>query len=233
MPFPMGSRLFARFRHAMYADDEFLALSGIQHFSYCRRQWVLIHIEQMWAGNIFTTLGDMMHERAHDESIRERRGDMLIVRGMTVRSPRLGVWGMCDVVEFHAAQEGHPLYGEDGLWLPVPIEYKRGKSKDGNEDRLQLCAQAMCLEDMLACDVPFGFLYYGATRSREHVELTAELRGAVEAALDEMHRLYDRRHVPNVRRGVRCRGCSLIDLCMPRVQGQKVENYMSEMLGGA
>lgn len=215
----------------MYAEDEFLALSGIQHFSYCRRQWALIHIEQLWQENLFTVLGDMMHERAHDECIRERRADRLTIRGMTIRSARLGIWGKCDVVEFIKCESGHPLIGEDGLWLPVPVEYKRGKSKESNEDRLQLCAQAMCLEDMLACDLHVGFLYYGSTRSREQVELTPGLRESVEVAVREMHRLYARHHVPKVRGGARCNGCSLRERCLPKVQSKKVETYMDEMIG--
>ena len=217
----------------MYADDEFLALSGIQHFAFCRRQWALIHIEQMWSDNLLTALGDIMHERAHNEEIRERRGDTLIVRGMTVRSTRLGIWGKCDVIEFKKATEGHPLYGEDGLWLPIPVEYKRGKSKVGDEDRLQLCAQAMCLEDMFSCDVSEGFLYYGKTRSREQVALTSELRQGVEACAAEMHRLYARGHVPRVKREAKCRSCSLVDMCLPKVQSQSVARYMSEMMGDA
>ena len=217
----------------MYTDDEFLALSGIQHFAFCRRQWALIHIEQMWGDNLLTALGDIMHERAHNEEIRERRGDTLIVRGMTVRSARLGIWGKCDVIEFKQSVDGHPLFGEDGLWLPVPVEYKRGKSKVGDEDRMQLCAQAMCLEDMFACDVAEGFLYYGKTRSREQVALTPELRQSVVACIEEMHRLYARGYVPQVKREAKCRACSLVDLCLPKVQSQSVARYMSEMMGDA
>lgn len=215
----------------MYTDDEFLALSGIQHFAYCRRQWALIHVEQLWGDSLFTVLGDMLHERAHNESIRERRGDVLSVRGMTVRSSRLGLWGKCDVIEFRANRYGHPLFGEDGLWLPVPVEYKRGSSKTGNEDRLQLCAQAMCLEDMFACDLSEGYLYYGSTHSREHVPLTKELRAEVEVSAVEMHRLFKRGHIPHVKRGARCRACSLAELCLPKVQEARVASYMREMLG--
>lgn len=215
----------------MYAEDEFLALSGIQHFAFCRRQWALIHIEQMWSDNLLTTLGDLMHDRAHNEGIRERRGDTLVVRGMTVRSARLGIWGKCDVVEFKKSADGHPLCGEDGLWLSAPVEYKRGESKIGNEDRLQLCAQAMCLEDMFACDIVEGFLYYGKTHSREGVIFTQELRQSVEDSVKEMHRLYARGHVPQVKRGEKCRACSLGDLCLPKTQMRSVERYMSEMMG--
>lgn len=214
----------------MYPDDEFLALSGIQHFAFCRRQWGLIHVEELWEDNLLTTLGDIMHTRAHDEGIRERRGNILVVRGMTVRSPLLGIWGKCDVVEFKRSSDGHPLFGEDGLWLPVPVEYKRGRSKMGDEDRLQLCAQAMCLEDMFACDLCEGFLYYGKTRSREHVSFTPDLRQHVKSDVAEMHRLYARGCVPRVKPGAKCRSCSLVDMCMPKTQAKSVEKYMREMM---
>lgn len=217
----------------MYRDDEFLALSGIQHFAFCRRQWALIHIEQMWSDNVLTAYGDLMHGRAHDEEIRERRGDVLSVRGLSVRSAHLGLWGKCDVVEFHEDSKGHPLFGEDGLWLATPVEYNRGKSKVGDEDRLQLCAQAMCLEDMFACDLAVGYLFYGATKSREKVELTSELREKVVTMSEEMHRLYARRYVPKVKRSAGCRSCSLVAECMPKAIDKPVQAYIDTMVGGA
>lgn len=215
----------------MYADDDLLALSGIQHFAFCRRQWALIHIEQLWSDNALTALGNVAHERAHNEALHERRGDCLIVRGLFVKSSVLGVAGKCDIVEFHKDPNGHPLYGEDGLWRPVPVEYKRGRSKAGDEDRLQLCCQAMCLEQMFAVDIDEGFLYYAATHSRERVGLTDELREAVRETLKEMHRLYSRRHVPTVRMGKACKSCSLLDLCIPKASGNAVGDYIDRMLG--
>lgn len=217
----------------MYSEDEFLALSGIQHFAFCRRQWALIHIEQQWGENILTAQGDLMHERAHDESIRERRGDVLTVRGLTVRSAELGVWGKCDVVEFHKDAEGFPLAGEDGLWRVMPVEYKHGRSKAGDEDRLQLCAQAMCLEGMFSCDVSEACLYYGATHSREQVELPAELRDKVRSSFQEMHELYARHYVPKVKRRGSCRACSLVEICVPKGIDRSVAAYLDSMLGGA
>lgn len=215
----------------MYREEEYLALSGIQHFAFCRRQWALIHIEQEWSENVLTVQGNLMHERAHDETIRERRGNTLVIRGLTVRSPQLGVWGKCDVVEFKADPTGHPLQGEEGLWRATPVEYKRGRSKAGDEDRMQLCAQAMCLEEMFVCDIPEGFLYYGSTHARERVELTEKLRSSVSASVEEMHRLYERRHVPKVRRHTACRSCSLVDICLPKATSRSVAAYIDEALG--
>lgn len=218
----------------MYREEEFLALSGVQHFAFCRRQWALIHIEQDWAENALTAQGELMHARAHDGAVREKRGDVLTVRGLTVRSSTLGIWGVCDVVEFHRDASGHPLHGEDGLWLPVPVEYKRGRSKAGDEDRMQLCAQALCLEEMFACSVSTGYLFYGATRSREAVALEKGLRDETVEAIEEMHRLYARKHVPRMRRKSSiCRSCSLVERCLPKVSGRPVGAYLDKMLGEA
>lgn len=215
----------------MYQDDEYLALSGIQHFAFCRRQWALIHIDQAWSDNGLTAQGNIAHERAHDEGLRERRGDTLVVRGLFVRSPSLGVAGKCDVVEFHKDAAGHPLCGEEGLWRPVPVEYKHGRAKAGNEDRLQLCCQAICLEEMFATDIAMGCLYYASTHSRERVDLTEDLRAEVREAVAEMHQLYARRHIPKVRSRPSCKACSLVELCAPRVSGASVAKYIDETVG--
>ncbi len=213
----------------MYGEDELLDLSGIQHFSFCPRQWGLIHIEQVWNDNLLTVQGSLMHKRAHNTGLRERRGDTVIVRGLAVHSFTLGATGQCDVVEFHKDPAGHPLYGEDGRWVELPVEYKHGHSKANDVDRLQLCAQAMCLEEMLASQVAYGCLYYGATKSRERVELTMELREKVSNLLQEMHRYYKRGVVPKAKRMSACKSCSLTDLCIPRQKS--VKTYMASVLG--
>ena len=144
-----------------YQEDDYLQLSGLQHFCFCRRQWALIHIENQWAENYRTVDGELMHENAHNADFQESRGDLLIVRGLAIHSARLGVSGQCDVVEFRRSPDGVSLRKREGLWQPYPIEYKRGKPKEGLEDKLQLCGQAMCLEEMLCCAIPEGALYYG------------------------------------------------------------------------
>ena len=141
-----------------YNESDFLLLSGIQHFAFCRRQWALIHIEDQWAENERTVGGELLHEKAHDERQRERRGDVLITRNMRVFSPSLGVSGSCDVVEFRKAPDGVPLMGETGLWKPYPVEYKHGAPRGDTANELQLCAQAMCLEEMLCCEIGEGAL---------------------------------------------------------------------------
>ena len=160
----------------MQREEEYLPLSGIQHFCFCRRQWALIHVEEQWAENRRTAEGRLEHARCHDEGLYERRGDLLTVRGLRVVSHRLQLSGICDVVEFRQDPGGIALQGQSGRWSVLPVEYKHGRPKDEDADRLQLCAQAMALEEMLVCSIPQGALYYAAIRHREQVELAEELR---------------------------------------------------------
>lgn len=216
----------------MYAEEDHLQLSGLQHFVFCRRQWALIHIEKQWAENLRTVEGSLFHTRAHDEKQRELRGDTLILRGLTVFSPSLGLSGQCDVVEFHADPNGVPLLGEKGLWLPYPVEYKRGAPKAHQADELQLCAQAMCLEEMLCCSIPEGSLFYGETRRRTRVALSEPLRQQVRACVDEMHQLYARGYTPRTKPTKACNACSLKELCLPgMLRKGTVANYLANALG--
>lgn len=204
-----------------YAESDFLLLSGLQHFAFCRRQWALIHIEGQWAENLRTVEGELLHERAHDEDDRETRGDLVIVRGVHFHSAELGVSGQCDVLEFRRGKQGVPMKGHDGLWQPYPVEYKRGEPKDLNADRLQLCGQAMCLEQMLCCDIPEGALFYGQTRRREQVTFSPELRDEVRTMLEEMHELASRGYTPKVRPTKGCNACSLKEICLPKILKQR------------
>lgn len=211
-----------------FEEEDWLQLSGLQHFAFCRRQWALIHIEDQWAENLRTADGRLMHERVHDQDLRESRGDLLIVRGLAVHSAELGVSGQCDAVEFRRDSGGVPLRGREGLWIPYPVEYKRGKPKEHGADELQLCAQAMCLEEMLCCSVPEGALYYGETRRRTVVPFTPELRGRVRDSLSEMHALYQRRYTPKVKPSKACNACSLKEQCLPRLMNrEKVSDYLT------
>ena len=209
-------------------EEDWLQLSGLQHFVFCRRQWALIHIENQWAENFRTVDGSLMHENAHDQGFRESRGDVLIVRGLAVHSTRLGVSGQCDVVECHRDPDGITLRDREGTWRPYPVEYKRGRPKDGQADELQLCAQAMCLEEMLCCAVPEGALYYGETRRRLEIQFAPDLRSKVQDDLAEMHELYRRRYTPKVKPSKGCNACSLKDLCVPKLmRAKKVSDYLA------
>ena len=218
----------------IYSDENRLQLSGLQHFIYCRRQWALIHIEQLWAENLHTVEGDLFHGRAHDARQRERRGDTLILRDLEVYSHTLGVSGKCDVIEFHKNESGVSLHGETGKWSPFPVEYKKGKPKEDLANELQLCCQAMCLEEMLCCDIPQGALFFGETRRRVAVEFTQKLRQRVCDSLQEMHALYQRGQTPQVKPGKACRACSLKELCLPKLMNQRsVSSYIRESMEDA
>ena len=211
----------------IYQDEDFLQLSGLQHFKFCRRQWALIHVEKQWAENYRTTDGAIMHENAHDGSFTESRGDLVITRDMRVFSRTLGVSGACDVLEFRRGETGIPLKGREGLWQPYPVEYKRGKPKSHQADELQLCAQAMCLEEMLCCSIPEGALFYGEPRRRTVVFFTPELRETVRRDSDEMHQLYHRGHTPKAKPSKSCSACSLKELCLPQlVRRESVQTYL-------
>ena len=210
-----------------WPEEDYLQLSGLQHFAFCRRQWALIHLEQQWQENLRTIEGQLLHERAHDASLRERRGDTLVLRSLAVASPALGLSGQCDVVEFRAAPEGVPLAGEEGRWLPFPVEYKRGRPKPHQADELQLCAQAMCLEEMLSARIEAGALYYGEIHRRNMVEITDELRKRVRDIFQEMHELYDKGYTPRVRWSKSCNACSMKDICLPKLgKASSVRDYI-------
>ena len=203
----------------IYAEEDYLQLSGLQHFAFCRRQWALIHIEQQRQENLRTVEGDLFHHRAHNEKARERRGDILILRGLSVASPTLGFSGKCDVAEFRADPGGIPLRGEEGLWRPFPGEYKRGAPKSRQADELQLCAQAMCLEEMLCCTIPEGALFYGETKRRSAVSFTPALRQQVHSMAEEMHQLRRRGRTPKAKPSKSCGACFFEGTLPARLDG--------------
>lgn len=199
----------------MYSEDEYLLISGIQHFAFCRRQWALIHIEHQWEENYRTADGTVMHRNVHDADFHEKRGNIVISRAMYVSSPRLGISGECDAVEFKKDDSGIELFGLEGKYSVTPVEYKRGEPKDNDSDAMQLTAQAICLEEMLCTEIQAGYLYYGETRRREKICFTAELREKTENAVKEMHELYGRCYTPKVKRRKACNACSLKNICLP------------------
>ena len=216
----------------IYQDQDYLMISGIQHFSFCRRQWALIHVECQWKENLRTVEGQIVHERCHDEKFTEKRRDLLICRGMRVFSSRMGVTGQCDVVEFLQGESGATLLGREGLWQPCPVEYKRGKPKKDDSDILQLCAQAMCLEEMLCCEIPEAHLFYDEIHRREKIVLTPQMRRDVQSMFDEMHGYYERGYTPKVKTGKKCNLCSLKDLCLPKLlRKPSVESYYEAYMG--
>ncbi|MGE5558346.1 MAG: CRISPR-associated protein Cas4 [Bacillota bacterium] len=204
-----------------YSDD-LLLLSGIQHFAFCPRQWALIHVEQQWRENLRTYEGRVIHEKADDPFLIESRGDVLISRAMPLLSHQLGLYGVADVVEFHAAgpEEGAALEGRKGFWIPYPVEYKRGEPKPDDRDIVQLCAQAMCLEEMLNVEVPCGDLFYGEIRRRQHVLFDEEVRRRVNELAAEMHRLFDQGITPLPSCKSSCQACSMREICLPKLDNR-------------
>jgi CRISPR-associated exonuclease Cas4 len=182
------------------ADDDTLPISGLQHLAFCPRQWALIHLEQVWVENVRTAEGRLLHERA-DLPGESRRASVRTARGMWLRSERLHLTGRADIVEFRPA--------------PYPVEYKRGKSKPNDCDTVQLCAQALCLEEMLETTIARGAIFYGNPRRRLEVEFTSELRQRTEELAATMHRLYRSGVTPAATPGPYCRNCSLVDVCLP------------------
>lgn len=215
----------------LYNEEDYLQLSGIQHFAFCRRQWALAYIELQWQENVRTVEGKILHENAHDAAMKEKRGDLIIVRAMPVHSREIGISGECDVVEFHKSDEGIPISGREGKYIVVPVEYKRGKPKSTDIDALQVAAQALCLEEMLCCEIPYGYIYYGEIRRREKIEFTEELRRKVKDMFAEMHKYYGQRYTPKVKWSKSCNACSLKDICMPVLnKNVSVKKYLDDRM---
>lgn len=215
----------------MYNEEEFLQLSGIQHFAFCRRQWALAYIEMQWQENVRTVEGKIFHENAHDAGFKEKRGDLLIIRAMPIHSREMGVSGECDVVEFRKSKQGIVLAGREGNYIVTPVEYKRGKPKTNDSDVLQVTAQALCLEEMLFCTIPYGYIYYGETRHRMKVEFTNQIRDKVKSIFVEMHKYYDQQYTPKVKVSKKCNACSLKDICLPVLNKKKsVSGYIENRL---
>lgn len=207
----------------MYSEDELLMISALQHLLFCPRQCALIHIEQLWSENRLTAEGRILHERVHTAS-RESRRQIRVEFDLPIRSFNLGVSGRADVVEFHLRQ--------NGVWQPFPVEYKRGRPKRDDSDRVQLCAQAMCLEEMLDVPVPKGALYYGKKQRRQEVALDASLRRKTAETAMALHELLESTVTPPPVYSRRCERCSFIDLCLPRAMGKKrtVQSYINRMV---
>lgn len=201
-----------------YTDDSLLPLSGLQHYAFCPRQWALIHIERQWNESVRTVEGRHLHERVHSGLHSEMDGDMVVARSVPVVSYRLGLYGVVDIVEYHpTAGGGIPLPNREGFWVPHPVEYKRGRPKPDDRDEVQLCAQAMCLEEMLGVPIRAGSFFYGDIRRRVRVGLSEDLRERVVSLAREMHTAFAQGRTPPAPPGVRCTLCSLKDVCLPKL----------------
>jgi len=205
----------------MYSDSDLLPLSGLQHLIFCERQCALIHIEHIWSENIFTAEGRVLHEKAHEPGIERHKG-LKIARELLLKSMKLGLSGKADIVEFHR---------EGKNWRPFPVEYKHGKPKKNRCDEVQLCAQAMCLEEMLELDIPEGAIFYGKTRRRFPVKFDEPLRSLTIETAAAYHRLIESGITPPARYSKRCDACSLKFICQPKGTAHRsVARYLANIM---
>jgi CRISPR-associated exonuclease Cas4 len=217
---------------AVFLEDDLLPLSALQHLLFCERQAALIHLERVWAENPLTMEGKHLHERV-DSGEGETRGDVRIARGLPLRCLRLGLSGKADAVELHRVPEGEPgarLPDVPGVWCPFPIEYKRGRPKSHRADEVQLCAQALCLEEMLGTAVPAGALFYGQTRRRLDIAFDPDLRRETEKAAARLHEIFASRITPRPVREPKCDQCSLLEICMPDAPASSAQRYLERAL---
>lgn len=210
----------------MFTEDDLLPLSALQHLLFCERQCALIHLERVWVDNPLTVEGTHLHARA-DGGEAESRGDVRIARSLPLRNLRLGLSGKADVVEFHRQADTKP--GTDD-WLPFPVEYKRGRPKAHRADEVQLCAQALCLEEMLGRTVPAGALFYAQTRRRLEIDFDESLRQVTEQAAVRLHHLFASRITPKPVREPKCEQCSLLTVCLPDAPAASARRYLSRFL---
>ncbi len=222
----------------MFTDDDLLPISALQHLLFCPRQCALIHLEQLWEENRLTVEGKHLHEKA-DHGRSESRPGIRIARGLPLRCFRLGLVGKADVVEFRPLSPAGPGSPEAGtghdrvMQIPFPVEYRRGKPKPHDADRVQLCAQALCLEEMLGTPVPAGALFYGQTRRRLEVPMDTALRATTEDLCRQLRAMIDSAITPPAVREPKCDNCSLLNLCLPDSLTHSATAYLTTALHAA
>jgi CRISPR-associated exonuclease Cas4 len=199
-------------------EDEYLTISGLQHAAFCPRQFALIHIERVWTENVLTAEGRNLHDNAHDPYFTESRGDILTTRAVPLVSHKYGISGEADVVEYKRITDGILIDGKDGMWLPYPVEYKRGKPKSGKYDEIQLCAQVFCLEEMHNISIEKAGLFYFEIRHRQEIIMDENLRQKTIDTIKLAREITDSGKLPSVERknSTGCGKCSLRDECMPK-----------------
>lgn len=221
----------------MYSDEDLLLISGLQHVAFCEKQWVLIHMEQEWEENPLTIEGKHLHEFVHEQG-RESRGAIRTVTGMRLRSLKLGLYGIADMVEFHHDSSGveiKNIANNGERWIPYPIEYKRGRKRYDIADEVQLCAQALCLEEMLGLPILKGAIYYGQPRRRNVIDFSLEIKDEVYRLCSKARKLYEGECAPQYNTGTHCKNCSLANVCMPNLTSKDksakyVENILKDIL---
>ena len=214
-----------------FSDEELIPISALQHFSFCPRQCALIHLEGHWAENVKTAEGRALHDTVDSPGV-YYVGSVRAVRSLRLSSSELGITGVADVVEFRRSSIGVMLPGLAGFWSPAPVEYKRGSAKVSDCDRVQLCAQALCLEEMLSIKIDMGYIFYGECRRREEVNFDSSLRSKTMDIIRQLHELFKAGVTPRAVYRSGCRSCSLVGICLPQTVGsaKSVSSYMKRAL---
>lgn len=220
----------------MYTDDDLLMLSGIQHYAFCPRQWAIAYVDQQWEDNYLTIEGAWLHRNVDDPFNMEYDNGTVILRSVPVKSHELGLYGIADLLELHplsddATTKPFVISNYPGEWTVLPIEYKHGRAKADDTDEVQLCAQAMCLEEMYGIEILQGAFFYGATRRRTYVSFNDKLRKHVKTLSDTMHKLFTVGNIPNAKYENKCRSCSLSDICMSQDMRNavSVKEYLKQL----
>ncbi len=219
----------------VYAEDEYIPLSALQHYIFCPRQCGLIHLEQTWGENRLTAEGELLHQRVHQEGVASR-GGVLSERSVRLSSAGHGICGIADSVEYIAAKESEKPFAVQlgrvsGWWRVYPVEYKHGRKKADMSDAVQLCAQAFCLESMHEVQIADGAIFYGKSQSRVPVEFTAALRNETARVIREVRALFADKLLPPAEYGAKCRNCSLSESCMPEIiSSPKASTYVAGCL---
>ncbi len=209
-------------------------MSGIQHFMFCPRQWALIHIEQQWADNRLTAEGNLLHQHVDNPFYRQKNRDVITLRSVQLASQRLGLYGVSDAIELLPASTAdnaikHPIY--PGYWYPQPIEFKRGREKSDERDEVQLCAQAIALEELYGITISSGAIFYGETRHRTQVQISLQLRTLTQQLAADMHQIFATGKIPPPYYKTHCRRCSLVNVCLPKITVSKSPvKYLNENL---
>lgn len=204
----------------MYTEDDFIMISALQHYIFCPRQCGLIHIDDVWQENLFTVRGEILHEKVDTDSY-ETRGDIKTVRGLRIHSFKYGLVGRCDVVEFRQTKNGKEI---------LPVEFKAGEPKEDVSDKVQLCAQVFCLEEMLNTQITKAAFFYGKIRRRDVVNIDSELRYQTEQVIENVKKIISEKKIPIIEYSSKCRNCSLINICQPKaLNHKKLQNYIKEL----
>jgi CRISPR-associated protein Cas4 len=204
----------------MYTEDDFILISALQHYIFCPRQCALIYIDDVWQENLFTVRGDILHEKVDTDSY-ETRGDVKMVRGLRIHSYKYGIVGRCDIVEFKQTSKGKEI---------LPVEFKAGQPKEDISDKVQLCAQVFCLEEMLNTQINKAAFFYGKIRRRNVIDIDLQLRTQTEEVINNVRRLISEKRIPIIGYSAKCRNCSLISVCQPKAMNKrKLQNYIKEL----